>query len=379
MADNSITRRAWLAAASASLLAEEGDEAVPFADYTSRFKIEAQERNPRVRNFDLRKLSSWQTPASEFFSFHQTSTPPTSASDWKLKVGGAVERPHVYTLEELERRFKPIEVAATIECAGNSRQPELMNGLVGNAVWGGISLAEVLRQAGVRPEAREVALFGADTEKETKWQAGNREMESAHGRSLFVQDAVAPGPLLAMRMNGAAFAPERGFPLRLVVPGWYGMAHIKWLTRIEVLDRRYEGRQMARNYHSLRALENGFWLDTSISKMRVKSVVAQVWRRKEAGQWRYRIGGAAWGGAIARVEVAVDGNWREARMDHAGTDSAWWLWSCAWPEAKAGRHEIVSRAVTRAGEVQPTQEELKARLASFREDHAQWVRTVIVG
>jgi DMSO/TMAO reductase YedYZ molybdopterin-dependent catalytic subunit len=185
-------------------------------------------------------------------------------------------------------------------------------------------------------------------------------------------------------MNGSPLPGEHGFPLRLIVPGWYGMAQVKWLSRIEVIDRRYEGRHMARNYHGLRAFETSqgaTWLDTSISKNNLKSVVARVTRRRADGSFAYTISGAAWGGdsRIERVEVRVDdGPWRDARIDRRSGPFGWLLWSSRWPQAEPGRHTLVSRAVSADGEIQPTRDEWRERVASNREDNSQWIRPIVI-
>src|SRR5205807_10470055 len=134
-------------------------------------------------------------------------------------------------------------------------------------------------------DAREVVFFGMDSEREAKWQAGDAEYTSPHGRSIPVQDTHAA--LLAFGMNAEPLPAEHGFPLRLILPGWYGRTQIKWLTRIEVIDRRYEGPQMARNYHTLHAVAGPppMLLETSISRTRLKSVVARVTRRRRATAW----------------------------------------------------------------------------------------------
>lgn len=386
-----MSRRSLLNAMTAAGLAagriwaiEEDEYLVPFADYTSEFRVEAQASDPRVKCFDLRRMSSGATPNEEFFAFHQTGTPKVDAASWRLPVGGLVERPKAFSLTDLERRPDRQDVAATIECSGNSGHPQLMNGLVSNGVWIGVTLASILRECGVKAEAREVVFLGADSEKEEKWQAGNAEFVSPHGRSIFIQDAIAPGPMLAFRMNGAPLPAEHGFPLRLIMPGWYGMASVKWLTRIEVIGRRYEGRHMARNYHSLRSVESPgdtIWLDTSISKNNLKSVVARVTRRRVGNRFLHSIAGAAWGGEsrIEKVEVRVDdGAWRDARIDFRSGPFGWLLWSCEWPDAGTGKHTLVSRAINARNEIQPTRDEWRTRIASNREDNSQWPRIIVI-
>jgi DMSO/TMAO reductase YedYZ molybdopterin-dependent catalytic subunit len=162
------------------------------------------------------------------------------------------------------------------------------------------------------------------------------------------------------------------------------MTQIKWLSRIEVIDRRYEGQHQVRNYLSLRAVETPegpLWLDQSISKTNMKSLVARVTRRRAGGGWDYRISGPAWGGQvpIERVEVQIDGGtWQPARIDERRGQYAWLLWSLTVRDLAAGTHAVVSRAIDANGVVQPTDEERRKRLASGREDNAQWVREFLV-
>jgi len=374
------TRRAFLGAGLAFPLAAlaADEELVPFADYDPEYRADAQDDHPRVKSFDLRRLDSPITPASDFFTFHQTSTLQLDAEAWRLRIGGLVKRPAELALSDLLKHDR-LQMPVTIECSGNTGDPRIMNGLVSTAVWSGASLAAVLNECGLLPEAREAVFLGADVEPDPKFEAGGAPYVSPHGWSLFIQDAMAPGNLLAWEMNGRPLAPEHGFPLRLVMPGWYGMSQIKWLTRIELIDWHYEGRHMARNYQSLRALDGGLWLDSSISRNRLKSVVARVTRRRAGPNFEYKIAGAAWGGSarIDRIEVRIDGGeWRGARIDERAGDEAWVLWSMRWPEAAAGEHVIVSRAVNARGEIQPTREEMAKLRVSNREDNSQWPRRV---
>jgi DMSO/TMAO reductase YedYZ molybdopterin-dependent catalytic subunit len=376
---------AWSAGFPISALALSPDEeVVPFQDYGPAFSIEAQPDNPRVKCFDLRRLTSFTTPSDDFFAFHQTQTVRADAAGWRLRIGGLVRRPAEFSLQDLLNRTGRRDLAATIECSGNSGDSRIMNGLVSNAVWTGVGLAAILKECGVEPEAREVVFLGMDSEQEKKWEAGNVAYPSPHGRSIFVQDAMLAENLLAFAMNGAPLSAEHGFPLRLILPGWYGMANVKWLTRIEIIDRRYEGRHMARNYQSLRAVKSAdgtLWLDTSISRNNLKSVVARVTRRRIGGRFEYSIAGAAWGGPakINRVEVQVDaGPWRPAVIGQRDADSAWLLWSFDWNDATPGVHSVVSRATNARGETQPTREELREKLIGNREDNSQWRRPVLI-
>jgi DMSO/TMAO reductase YedYZ molybdopterin-dependent catalytic subunit len=383
-----LNRRSFLASGFAlpfSTLAVAADEElIPFTDYDPDFRADAQNENPRVKAFDLRKLTSLTTPSGEFFTFHQTKTVDADAARWRLRIGGLVKRPVELSLDDLRRRPGRRELAVTIECSGNTGDPRVMNGLVSNAVWSGVGLADVLKECSVLPEAREVVFLGMDSEEDKKWEAGNASYPSPHGWSLYVQDALAPDNLLAFAMNGAPLPPEHGFPLRLVMPGWYGMSQIKWLTRIEVIDRPYEGRHMARNYQSLRAVkapEGTLWLDSSISRNNLKSVIARVTRRPLGERFEYKIVGAAWGGpaTIASIEVQIDGGaWVRASIDQRAGDAAWVLWSAPWKEPAAGEHNLVSRAINGRGDVQPTRDEMREKLVSNREDNSQWPRRIVI-
>lgn len=361
-----------------------GEEPVTFTDYTEAFRVEASAGGPRVRCFDLRRLTSWATPNDEFYTFHQTEAPALDTVRFRLHVGGLVERPRVFTLDELMARPDRREVPVTLECSGNSPRAARMNGLLSNGVWTGVGLRSILEECGVKPEAREVVFLGADLEREKKWQARNEEFEAPHGRSVYVQDALAPDAMLAFQLNGRPLPQEQGFPLRLILPGWYGMTQIKWLTRIEVIDRRYEGQHQVRNYLSLRSIDTPdgpVWLDMSISKTNMKSAVARVTRVRDGGRWTYTAHGAVWGGAspVARVDVQVDGGeWRAAEVEPSRGRYAWRLWSIPLGELAPGPHTLASRATDAEGRVQPTTAELRERIQSGREDFAIWTRTIAV-
>jgi DMSO/TMAO reductase YedYZ molybdopterin-dependent catalytic subunit len=384
---SSAAGMAWLAALGipASVWAlQDGEELVTFTDYTPEFKIEAQAANPTVRCFDLRRLTSWATPNDEHYTFHQTQTMKLEASNFKLRIGGFVERPQEFTLDQLKARPDKREEPVTLECSGNSTRPQRMGGLLSNGVWSGVGLASILKECGLKPDAREVVFLGADMETEKKWQAGNREYVQPHGRSMYVQDALNPEAFLAFALNGQPLPQTQGFPLRLILPGWYGMTQVKWLSRIEVLDRRYEGQHMARNYLSLRSIDTPdgpVWLDTSISKTYMKSLVARATRRKAGADWEYRFSGPAWGGPvpIASVEVKIDeGPWQRASLEAPRGKYAWRLWSYTTKNVSSGPHKVASRATDENGKVQQTQEERRNAIASGREDYAIWVREIAV-
>jgi DMSO/TMAO reductase YedYZ molybdopterin-dependent catalytic subunit len=372
---NDSTRREFLktaAAFAASLLAQD-EELVDFADLPN-FSVENHAGTPRVKFFDLRRLTSFNTPENEFFIFHQTVTPIIPAEQWRLTVSGFVDKPAEFTLDQIKGRADKRDLAVTIECSGNTPYGAA-NGQISTGTWTGVGLASLLRECGVKPEAREVVFFGADKERERA-----DAPEFAHGRSVYVQDAMESNVMLAHALNGKPLPPDRGFPLRVIVPGWYGMTQIKWLTHIEVLDRRYEGAHMSRNYHAIRG-QNAL-IETSISKTRLKSVVARVTRRKDAaGRTAYRISGAAWGGPlpVKTVELSVDGSaWRAATLGERHSEFAWTLWSFDWIDAAAGPHTLVSRATDTAGNIQPTEAEWQRTIKTLRENNSQWVRRIVL-
>ena len=360
------------------------EEAVTFTDYTPAFQIQASESRPRVRCVDLRQLTQWATPGDVHYTFSQTTTPTVDPASYRLRIGGFVQRPMELTLAQLQARRDRREEAVTLECSGNSTRPQRMSGLLSNGVWTGVGLKSILEECGVKPEAREVLFLGLDMEREKKFQAGNREYEAPHGRAIHLLDALHPDTMLAFALSGQPIPPDQGFPVRLLVPGWYGMTQVKWLGRIEVLDRRYEGQHQVRNYLSLRSVatpDGPMWIDTSISKNRLKSVVARVTRRRHDGQWMYRVSGPAWGGQapIAKVEVQIDGGeWQLATLDARRAKYGWVLWSWGTQNLAPGTHTLVSRAIDANGKVQPTKAERDAEIASGREDNSQWPREIRV-
>jgi DMSO/TMAO reductase YedYZ molybdopterin-dependent catalytic subunit len=379
---------AWLASLGVpdgSWAAQAGEELVTFTDYTDDFKIWASEANPRVRCVDLRQLTTWTTPNDAHYTFNQTTRVDVEAAAFRLHVSGAVERATAFTLDELKARQDRRDEAVTLECSGNSTRPQRMGGLLSNGVWTGVGLKSILEECGLTAEAREVVCLGLDMEKEKKFQAGGREYEAPHGRAIFLQDALHPDTMLAFALNGQPLPAEQGFPLRLIVPGWYGMTQVKWLSRIHVLDRRYEGQHQVRNYLSLRhekTAEGGLWLDTSISRNRLKSVVARCTRVARGDGWRYTISGVAWGGQvpIAGVDVQVDGGrWTPATLDTRRGRYAWVMWSLTTDGLAPGPHTLVSRARDAKGALQPTAKERQAEIASGREDNSLWPREIVVG
>ncbi len=199
-------------------------------------------------------------------------------------------------------------------------------------------------------------------------------------RSMSVEEALDPDNLLCYEMNNVALPNEHGAPVRLIAPGWYGVANVKWLTRIEVIDHRYAGRFMARDYVTIREEDRDgvpTWTFATVRKDRLKSVPARVTRRGND----YTISGVAYGAAIDQVHVSIDsGPWVPARLSGPGGDGVTWrFWHHAWPDPDPGEHTIASRAIDRHGNVQPAPDEpFLAAKRTYWESNGQITRRVLV-
>ena len=327
-----------------------------------------------VQQLNWEQLDAWLTPPDQFFVIKHFNQPELSESDWRLEITGLVDQPMTLTLDDLKARDRQ-DVTFTLECSGNSGLPFFTGG-VGNAAWGGTSLATLLEEAGVQENGVEVVFWGADAGEQV-W----REMTITEqfARSMSLSDAMSPDNLLAYEMNGEALPAPHGFPARLIAPGWYGVANVKWLTRIEVLDRRYQGHFMARDYVTMREEEidgETVWTFTSVSRDRLKSAPAKVTRQGDA----YTVMGAAWGAPIAGVEVRIDDEpWQPATLTEPGTEFAWAFWELAWDAPTPGEHTITSRAIATDGGVQPAPDDPPlAGKATFWESNGQITRRIAI-
>jgi DMSO/TMAO reductase YedYZ molybdopterin-dependent catalytic subunit len=254
-----------------------------------------------------------------------------------------------------------VELAATMECAGNGRalleprpisQPWLTEA-VGTGLWRGVELAPLLEEAGAGAAAVDVVFTGLDRGVEG-------EVEQRYERSLPLAEAMDAGCVLAYELNGAPLPPQHGFPLRLLVPGWYGMTNVKWLSQITVLEQAFEGYQVVNGYRVRQTEEEE---GRPVTRMRPRSLMAPpgipdfLTRDRIVGRGRVELQGRAWSGRapIARVEVSVDGGatWADAVLapdpDHRW---AWAGWSFLW-EAPAGAATLCCRATDETGETQP--------------------------
>ncbi len=321
--------------------------------------VEELQLATRNHGMPLEALRYDLTPVGLHYLLVHYDIPAVDPSDWRLTVGGLVDTALELSLEDLRRR-DPVTVPVTLECAGNGRarlQPRAisqpwLHEAVGTAEWTGVPLADLLDEAGVAAEALEVVFTGADRGVEGG-------IEQHYQRSLAVADATRPQVLLAYELNGQLLPPQHGAPLRLVVPGWYGMASVKWLTTIEAVDRPFDGYQQTTAYR--------FRTDASdpghpVQRMVVRSLMVPpgipdfLTRHRVVGAGTCEVRGRAWSGtaAITRVEVSTDGGgtWHDADLEAPVGDHAWAGWRWSW-DARPGEHELCCRATDADGQAQP--------------------------
>jgi len=299
------------------------------------------------------------------------------AATYKLKISGLVDRPKAIALDQL-KSLGATEVVAGFECSGNS--PRGIEGLVSNAKWTGVPLRKLLTEAGLKPEAAEVVFLGADhAASDVEWRTQKFNLDQQFGRSLTREQALMPDPLVAYAMNGQPITVPNGFPVRLIVPGWYGVANVKWLSQIHVQEDRYLGNYEARWYRTVKGEPidgETKYIETAISHMRVKSAIARVTKN---GADAKVLGFALTDGTpIKTIEVKVDdGPWQPATLDPSNTKYSWKLFTYVWKNPPPGEHTLVSRATDAKGRVQPTAADL-AEKKSFLEDNSQFPRKLTI-
>lgn len=378
-------RRAMATAAVLALVPEwalpalaQGDVDVPFTDIPENF-------NPRPadgarRSLDIRRIDGLLTPADEFFFIQHYNKPEIDAASYRLKITGLVGKPAELSLADL-RSMKSVDVVNGYECSGNS--PRAVQGLVSNGRFTGVPLRDVLQRVGVGDKAREVVFFGADKGNEdVVFRQQTLKVQQQFARSITLENAMKPEPLLAYALNGQPLSRDHGFPLRVIMPGWYGVANVKWLSEIHLQEGRFLGNYQARWYRTVRAVggtgeltdpETQF-VETEVTRLNLKSVIARV---RKSGNVHQVLGFVLNDGTPLRsVEVKIDdGPWQRATLDSANTQYSWKLFTYRWENATPGEHTLVSRATDVDGVVQPTAEEL-SRKKTFLEDNSQHPRRV---
>jgi DMSO/TMAO reductase YedYZ molybdopterin-dependent catalytic subunit len=296
------------------------------------------------------------TPTPRFYVRNHFQIPELDANTWRLEVGGLVERPLSLTLRDLQQ-LPSQTMVVTLECAGNGRarfdppaEGEKWNlGAAGTAAWTGVPLVEVLDRVAPRAAASEIVFRGADS----------GTVLDRHGvryeRSLTVADARGSEALLAYAMNGEPLPREHGFPLRLIVPRWYGMTAVKWLTEIDLVDEPFAG-HFQTNAYFYEWSDDGEVAREPVTLQNVRSLITEPSDGDEIDRGEVVIRGVAWSGAapIGRVEVSIAGGpWSEARLAEERVGTSWSRWELATRLEHAGTTTIRARATDLAGRTQP--------------------------
>ncbi len=314
----------------------------------------------RNRGMPLEALRYDLTPTGLHYLLVHFDIPPVDPVTWRLRIAGRVRQPLDLALDDLRARPRRT-IPVTLECAGNGRarlhprpisQPWLVEE-IGTAEWTGTPLGPVLDEAGLADDAVEVVFTGAD-------RGVQGDVEQDYARSLTIEDAMRPEVLLVYEMNGEPLQPQHGFPLRLIVPGWYGMASVKWLTSIESVSEPFTGYQQATAYRYQRDADDP---GEPVTQIRVRALMNPpgipdfLTRRRFVEPGTVTLRGRAWSGfgPITRVEVGVDGAWSDAKLDPPRGDFAWRGWSFEWA-AVPGDHELNCRATDAAGNTQPLEQ-----------------------
>jgi len=323
---------------------------------------------------DTRQIDSFYSDNQDFYVVQHYGQPEVDLASYKLSVTGLVNNPREYTLADLQRRTQ-VELDAGFECGGN-RPDNLFQGLIGNAKWRGVSLREILMEAGVKPEGKEIVFFGADKGTENIRET---DVEVNFARSLPVEDAMREENMLALQMNGEPLPQFHGRPLRLLIPGFYGVANVKWITEIHVQDRRFMGRFMGRDYVTLKKVKTGNeerWVENSVTRINLKSSVIRV--TKLGNQHKITGFVLSDGTALSSVEVKIDnGAWQQAQIDPQSSKYSWKLFTLDWANASPGEHTIVSRVTDVNGHVQPNADQMPEKISRW-ENYAQFPRTVMI-
>ena len=345
----------------------QGETVVPFTDLPENVRWETP---PDRRLLDVRTIDGPFTPKDKFATTQHYGHPDVDPATFKLKISGLVDRPKSISLDEL-KKMGGTELIAGFECSGN-RGP--VQGLCGNGRWTGVPLKTVLESAGVKASALEFVFFGADHgEEEIEWRTQKYKEDYHFGRSLPREKALSADPFLAYALNGDPLTKHQGSPLRLIVPGWYGVANVKWLAQIHAQEERYMGKYQARWYRTVRmeTIDGETRMnETAVTHMQLKSFVARV--TKNGSQ--YKVLGVVLndGTPLKSVDVKVDeGPWQPATMDPATKGKySWKLFTYDWNGATPGAHTLVSRVTDVTGKVQPTEKELENK-KSFLEQNSQ--------
>jgi sulfane dehydrogenase subunit SoxC len=335
-------------------------EGVSASPEVSLDELQLSQRN---HGMHLEGLRYDVTPVGMHYLLIHFDVPEGDEASWSLSIDGLVDRPLTLSMAELRSR-PTVTMPVTMECAGNGRarltprpisQPWLTEA-IGTAEWTGTPLRPFLEEAGARADAAELVFTGAD-------RGIQGEIEQDYQRSLTIADALRDEVLLVYEMNGAPLPPQHGYPLRLVVPGWYGMTSVKWLTRITAVAEPFDGFQQSAYRFRQRPEDEG----EPVTRMRPRSLMIPpgipdfMKRKRFVDAGTVQLVGRAWSGLgpIERVEVSTDGgnSWTPATLGEPLSRFAWTPWTFAWEAATPGEYELSPRATDAARNTQPLEQQ----------------------
>ena len=350
----------------------QGEELVPFTDVPEGYAV-APKAPGAIHFVDTRYIDSFYTSNEDFYVVQHYGQPEVDVDSYALKFTGLIDNPLEFTLDELKAMDK-VEIDAGFECGGNRQ--DFYHGLIGNAKWGGVRLSDMLKQAGVQDDGIEVVFYAADVGKEN---IRDTDVEQAFARSMHIDDAMREEVLIAYEMNGEPLPGFHGAPVRLIVPGWYGVANVKWMNHIHVQDRRFMGRFMARDYVTLSKIDVGGverWDERSVTWIQLKSSIVRVTQLDGS----HKVTGFVLndGTPLESVEISIDGGpWRKASIDPDSSQYSWKLFYLDWDDATPGEHTLVSRVTDVNGQVQATADQMPEKPSRW-ENYAQFPRTVMI-
>ena len=340
--------------------------AAKMAPHDANAGLIIREREPVNLEYPFDQLDEFLTPNDLFYTRSHFKAPALSRDTFELSISGAVQKPFSIRYKDL-LTMPSVTRPATLECAGNGRiflVPQVKGaqwqlGAVSTAQWTGVPLATLLERAGLDPDACEVVFEAADKGKPNEEPVPPGDTQYARSLSL----AKAADTVIAWAMNGEELSADHGFPLRAIVPGHYGMASVKWLTAIRVVDKPFQGYWQTSDY--------GYWeyqdgnpVRLALGAMAIKSAIARPRTREvlHAGQ-SYVVAGASWGGDIVTAtELSVDDgtSWQPVHFLDEPQQFAWRRWEFTWtvPEEK-GTYMLRSRATDNAGNTQPKEHDTR--------------------
>ena len=354
----------------------QGETNVTFLDFPPTFNP-----NPRAgsRFLDTRTINNFITPADQYYTYQHFAQPMVDPATFKLKVAGMFSKPKDFSLAELQALRPPLEQIVAYECGGNgSRNAQ---GMVSNGRWKGIALSTLLKSCGVSSNAVDIAFYAADFEATdvTHGGRGAIHIDKAYfARSISLEHAMKPEPMLAWELNGAPLTVNQGAPLRVIVPGWYGVAQVKWVNHIQAQPNRLVSRFMSRDYVTVRERKVGDeveMVEYTVGPIQLKSIVS---RATQTGTTVNIMGFALTDlTPLKSVEVSIDGGpWQAATLDKQNTATSWKIFSFKWNGATPGEHTVVSRATDVNGLVQAAVADSSKK--TIWENPEQMIRKIMV-